>query len=303
MSILEDGTIVYEIPEDLMKLIDYKFCKQMLMELHLVMGVAAEDFDYDSVGYCEGTGGWYECLMNTCRKLNLNAVAEHYMKLPWYDSDIFDYLITEEIVKNKLLLPEYDFKEISRQTGISDDDIGACNECGKYYQKKDLVLVEEIDDCESEYICKHCQNKEDVTPLDFDRDVALKDLLGLSSEDYFKCESCNKIHFLFNKGEKHCKYCEDIAISENKNANHYYLQSIDLNEKYTRSLLPKILTYKDFESEVSYSKEDDLFYGTITKYKDEKFTDFVNFHSKNMQNINKQFKEAVEDYLELKKSI
>lgn len=47
-----------------------------------------------------GTCSWYAALKATCNKLDMNWLIDYYGTLEWYDSDIFDGIIEERIVKN-----------------------------------------------------------------------------------------------------------------------------------------------------------------------------------------------------------
>ncbi len=53
-----------------------------------------------------------------------------------------------------------------------------------------------------------------------------------------------------------------------------------------------ILTYKDYVGSVSFSAEDEVFYGKI-----ERINDLVTFESENAHNLKKAFEEAVDGYL------
>ncbi len=55
-----------------------------------------------------------------------------------------------------------------------------------------------------------------------------------------------------------------------------------------------ILKYKDFIGSVHYSSDDQVFFGKI-----EGIDDLVTFEGTTVSEINKSFKEAVEDYIEL----
>ncbi len=54
------------------------------------------------------------------------------------------------------------------------------------------------------------------------------------------------------------------------------------------------LKYKDFIGSVHYSAEDEVFYGKI-----EGVNDLVTFEGNTVAKLNKAFKDAVNDYLEL----
>ena len=54
------------------------------------------------------------------------------------------------------------------------------------------------------------------------------------------------------------------------------------------------LSYKDYIGSVSFSAEDEVFYGKI-----EHINDLITFESDNARDLKKAFKEAVDDYLEV----
>ena len=298
MPILENGSIEYSIPENIKNLITPEFCKLFMKELHMIWGFSLEDFDYDSVGYCEGTAGWYESFTSTCRKLKQDELYKYYLSLPWYDSDIFDYELTQILVSEKLLLPESETDEIAKQLGISSEDICVCDQCGKYFRKTDVVEKNEEDIDYSIYVCKHCEGIGEAYPVVCDTKKAIHDILGKTKEDYFVCDKCGKIHSINHKGEKYCLNCEQEMVPDT-NVNYYYREGIIENEKYHDSLIPKHFEYKDYQTDMIYSYEDDLWYGTVKTIKDpEKFKDLISFHSLTRDNREKEFQDAVEDYLQ-----
>jgi len=54
------------------------------------------------------------------------------------------------------------------------------------------------------------------------------------------------------------------------------------------------LSYKDYIGSVSFSAEDEVFYGKI-----EHINDLITFESDNARDLKKAFEEAVDDYLEV----
>lgn len=303
MPITNEGTVVYKMPKEIKDVITPAFCIQFMKELHHVWGFSLEDFDYDSVSFCEGTGGWFESLTSTCRKTNNDKLIKYYNSLDWYDSDLFDAELTEMLVNYKLLLPTTYTDEIARQLKIDSNDLGVCNECGKTYLKKDMVDNEkDEDECLSMYVCKNCKHIENVKEVDFDKVRTIHEILGLSEKDYFLCKKCGKYHNTNHKGKEFCLYCEDKKIPET-NVNNYYREQCSENEKYLGSIFPRTYEYKEHKAEVYYSYEDKLWIGKITYVKNKECTDLVSFHSENKKDIKHQFELAVDDYIELKKEI
>lgn len=60
----------------------------------------------------------------------------------------------------------------------------------------------------------------------------------------------------------------------------------------------KILEYKGYKTRIVYSQEDDVYCGEIIN-----IDDSVSFHSENISTIEDEFHKAVDDYIELCKSI
>ena len=316
MPITEKGSIYYSMPHNIKKLMDYEFCETFMKELHNVWGFSLNDFNWESIGYSEGTGGWYESFAATCRILNKGELLLYYNNLSWYDSDLFDAELSELLVTYKLILPTIETDEIARQLDIDENKIKHCFVCNGDYIKEDVVKLdkndEDYDEYTSNYICKDCEKlrkkqnikekelslKEDVLShrLSYNILKAIQEVLGLNENEYFYCESCGKYHFNFNKGKEHCHHCEINAISENKNANVHYKENIILNEKFLYSLKPKKFTYEDYIFYVSYDKEKDLFYGRC-EHKDNIKDDFItkinemSLNGKEIQNPFTQFLE------------
>lgn len=55
-----------------------------------------------------------------------------------------------------------------------------------------------------------------------------------------------------------------------------------------------ILEYKGYSTKIEFDQEDNIFYGKL-----EEIRDFVNFHADDYSKIEKEFHDAVDDYLEL----
>lgn len=298
----------YKIPSNIDKFLTKEFCMQFLKELHSIWGFALEEFEYESVGAVEGTSGWYESFTHACRKTKNDELYLYYVHLDWYDSDLFDYELTQKLVHYKLLLPKFESDEIAKQNSINSDDIGICNECSKYFNKKDMIEEDDSSedlDMESLYTCYNCEGSKKVKELTYDKVKAISELLELTDKDYFICPKCNKIHLNQNKIDDTgtCIFCSIKKVPETS-VNEYYQKGIAENQKYHDSLIPKRYEYKGYKTDVVYSYEDEVWYGTITPIENsEEFKDLINFHSEEHESIQKEFEEAVDDYLEFKKSL
>lgn len=240
MPITNSGSISYKIPENYLKIMDAKFCTAFIKELHLIFGISLEDFNWDSVGYCEGTAGWYVAFTNTCRKLQLDDLFIYYRSLPWYDSDNFDAQLSEKLVAEKLLLPELYIAEVARQNHVEIDDIDTCESCGKIYRKQDMVASSEAEDeyDEPSYLCHSCATIAPSPELTIDIKQTLRELLHLDESKYFVCEKCGKIHLNQHKGTQYCLHCEQEIVPDTA-VTVYYKKSLNECDEYRDKLLRK----------------------------------------------------------------
>lgn len=292
MPILKNSSIYYSIPHNIQKELDYRFCKTFMKELHNIWGFSLNDFNWDSLGYCEGTGGFDEAFVTTCRLLKKDKVFLHYASLPWYDSDLFDGELSDLLSLYKFILPKTEIDEVARQNDISVKKIRPCYKCGDYYLKDDISKLPKDDEdyfkskFEKQYGCNKCLGKKNnkKKKLSYDITIAISEVLGLEEKDYFVCEKCGKYHLMFNKtkGQNVCNHCIIDETSENKNANKHYQESIILNEKYRYGLKSKEYKVKDKIIIISYNKETDMFIG--------KYEDGSEIQSKSLDELKKNLK-------------
>lgn len=66
----------------------------------------------------------------------------------------------------------------------------------------------------------------------------------------------------------------------------------------TRKRFKKLMTYKGYSTHIEYDKNDKIFYGKL-----EKINDMINFHTGNYMEIENEFRNAVNDYLDFCKEI
>lgn len=94
----------YEIPSEILS----RFTEQFYRRLHELLGeiFCMEDIyqideatDEPMIVYFVSTCGWAEAFENSCRECELNDVLAYYDKLQWYESDLFDDQIYEEMMK------------------------------------------------------------------------------------------------------------------------------------------------------------------------------------------------------------
>ena len=238
MPILDNGSIHYEMPEKYKAMIDSTFCKNFLRELHLIWGFSLEDFNWESIGYCEGTSGWYVAFTNTCRTMQLDELFLYYRNLPWYDSDLFDAQLSDRLVEEKLVLPELYIVEAARQNNLNIEDIDNCEYCGKIGLKSEMILSTEPEDEHDEplYVCPTCATGIDFNEITLNIKRALTELLNKNNEDYFVCEKCGKIHLNQHKGNKYCLHCEQEIVPDT-NVTVYYKKSLDECDEYRDNLV------------------------------------------------------------------
>lgn len=147
-----DLNIEYEIPADIKKLITDDFLKEFVVQLTRIYGWSIDSFADDSIVYVGGTGGWYAAFGKACIETKNRKLFDYYIKLEWYDSDIFDSEIIDILIKKKIILG-YKTDVLNRELGIDFDDCELCSCCGKLVRKEMLILDDE------EYICMYCHDK------------------------------------------------------------------------------------------------------------------------------------------------
>ena len=119
MPIVGEGESVhieYEIPKEIKEKIPDYFYYAMAGELVSVFGPYilqhppagyydeendewVEDGEEDYYDLDTSTGGWCEAFYATCKKLDMQWLYDYWRTLAWYDSDIFDGEIEDEIIK------------------------------------------------------------------------------------------------------------------------------------------------------------------------------------------------------------
>lgn len=58
------------------------------------------------------------------------------------------------------------------------------------------------------------------------------------------------------------------------------------------------MIYKGFGTIIEYSEEDGVYYGILINDRGERISDLVTWEADNLSDVEKEFKEAVDDYLE-----
>lgn len=73
-------------------------------ELYAVSGMDIFQVDPDceacrAIDYYTGTSGWNVALWSTCKRLGLMDFYKWYAGLRWYESDEFDSVLSDELIK------------------------------------------------------------------------------------------------------------------------------------------------------------------------------------------------------------
>ena len=101
----EGNRVEYQIPKKLRDRIPDYFYTAFAGELFSVFGwERTKDMFYpeeskEYVDLASSTNGWALAFMGTCEKLDMNWLYDYYLTLTWYDSDVFDGIIEQEMGK------------------------------------------------------------------------------------------------------------------------------------------------------------------------------------------------------------
>lgn len=151
MPITENG-FEYTIPKEIYDLIQDEFWNNFRHELYMIGGLSlCEEFCYSALD-SGGTAGWTVAMYNTCKISSCLWLFEYYNSLQWYESDIFDRIVSEEILKRSLV-KTYSLHEMAKKTIFKEEDIDSCVKCGKPFLRKEMI---EDNECEGFYYCYNC---------------------------------------------------------------------------------------------------------------------------------------------------
>lgn len=96
-----DVSVIYEIPQNIKDKIPEYFYLAFAGELFSVFGIGTFEKDEDGfrrIDYSTSTIGWVAALKATCQKLDMEWLFTYWEELEWYDSDIFDEKMADEMV-------------------------------------------------------------------------------------------------------------------------------------------------------------------------------------------------------------
>ncbi len=106
MPIIDRGDgarIEYSVPDEIYTRIPNHFYTALAGELFSVFGWEGSRWMFypkKDPGYSDlasSSAGWVMAFKATCRKLKMAWLIEYYDSLPWYDSDVFDGIMEQEI--------------------------------------------------------------------------------------------------------------------------------------------------------------------------------------------------------------
>ena len=99
----------YKIPLEIKQKIPKYFYYAMGEELVNIFGTKVlipedvndeiNEYTVYGIDFVTSTSGWHEAFKATCKKLDLQWLLDYHKTLEWYDSDLFDDEIAQEIIK------------------------------------------------------------------------------------------------------------------------------------------------------------------------------------------------------------
>ena len=149
----------YTIPDEIKKLMTYDFLKEFRNQLFAIFDLSLDTYA-DIIQGIESTAGWANALEDACHNTGKDDIWSYWDSLEWYDSDMFDWELSDMLIENNLILPTLDviFKNY---LNVELEDLRVCDYCGRAFTK-DMVIehtgVDAANDIVHEYICKHCNS-------------------------------------------------------------------------------------------------------------------------------------------------
>lgn len=99
----EGYCIEYQIPTEIKDRIPDYFYIALAGELFSIFGWSESRWRFypeEGKAYADlasGSAGWMKALKAACRKLDMDWLLAYYQTLEWYDSDVFDGILEQEI--------------------------------------------------------------------------------------------------------------------------------------------------------------------------------------------------------------
>lgn len=161
MPIVGEGNDVwveYNMPEEIKVMVTKEFLTEFRNQIFRIeKGIGLNTFLEDGMWNIEGTSGWDTAFGIACLNTKNEKLLNYYDSLPWYDSDLFDGIITDMMVENHLILGTMsDF--IKEKLELNEDEYAFCGTCGNWYPKELLDKTDEDDESYYMYICKSCKD-------------------------------------------------------------------------------------------------------------------------------------------------
>lgn len=152
-------TETYTIPDKIKKLMTYDFLKEFRNQLFTVFDLSLDTYA-DIIQGIESTAGWANALEDACHNTGTNDIWSYWDSLEWYDSDMFDWELSDMLIEKQLILPTLDVI-LKNYLNVEPEDLRVCDYCGRTFTK-DMVIehtgVDVVNDIVHEYICKHCNS-------------------------------------------------------------------------------------------------------------------------------------------------
>ena len=92
----------YKIPDEIKSRIPEYFYYALggeYVSISVKSALMPDEDGFSMLDYCSSTAGYVEALRATCRKLNMDWLMEYWDSLEWFDSDVFDGEISDEVAK------------------------------------------------------------------------------------------------------------------------------------------------------------------------------------------------------------
>lgn len=228
----------YIIPQEIKDSIDTKFLEQLHEEMHCIFGMSLDMFEMNEIFQKESTTGFVVAFLNACKKCKKKDLVNYVKGLNWDENDLFDDYLIDRMKEEKMILPDDEEKEISKQLHIPEEEIYQCIQCQQFYKKEDVnqLIDEETGELVSACECKNCSKEEKVFPLLIDRKKTITENLKYNKNEFFKCNGCGKYHL--NKWMKGavCHHCDIMSHSRNKNANRYFLKARTTSLRWSKEI-------------------------------------------------------------------
>ncbi len=199
----------YKIPEKYEKMIT----KELLVKIRDNIFATFEKIGMDTtaddgIDYILTTAGWGNAIKNACLELGKEDFYNYYENLEWMDSDIFDGILEDKMIEEKVILDN----AINLYKEILNLDTDYCFGCYEIRDKKDLKKHAEL----GRYICTWCTERKDIKDYSTNgvefKKILPKALNKIKTQEIIKCSKCDtgfyKYQGIIENGQFICNYCK-----------------------------------------------------------------------------------------------